>query len=44
LGKLRADPAEGWRQSDPEVIAALAALELRRFGLRRRVVGRRAHS
>ena len=44
LAKLRADPAEGWRQSDPEMIAALAALELRRFGLRGRGVGQRAHS
>lgn len=34
LLKLTKDPAAGWRQRDPEVIEALAALELRRLGLR----------
>jgi hypothetical protein len=35
--RLRAvteDPASGWRRNDPEVVRALAALELRRLGLR----------
>ena len=35
--RLRAvteDPASGWRRNDPDVVRALAALELRRLGLR----------
>ena len=35
--RLRAvteDPASGWRRNDPEVVRALAGLELRRLGLR----------
>ncbi len=35
LARLPKDPAAGWRQRDPEVIAALAELELRDLGLRR---------
>jgi hypothetical protein len=34
LARLRTDPAAGWRNQDPEVIEALAVLELRRLGLR----------
>lgn len=34
LLKLSKDPAAGWRHRDPEVIEALAALELGRLGLR----------
>jgi hypothetical protein len=34
LARLRTDPAAGWRNHDPEVIEALAALELRHLGLR----------
>jgi hypothetical protein len=34
LARLRADTAAGWRNQDPEIIEALAALELRRLGLR----------
>jgi hypothetical protein len=34
LARLRTDPAAGWRNQDAEVIEALAALELRRLGLR----------
>lgn len=34
LAKLSKDPAAGWRDHDPEVIEALAALELGRLGLR----------
>jgi hypothetical protein len=34
LARLRADPAAGWRTGDPEVIQALARLELRHLGLR----------
>ena len=30
------DPAAAWRRGDPEIVAALADLELRRLGLRRR--------
>ena len=33
LTSLGADPAGAWRAGDPDVIAALAALELRRVGL-----------
>jgi hypothetical protein len=35
-----ADPVEGWRVGDPEIIAALAALEMRSVGLKSRVEGR----
>jgi hypothetical protein len=34
LLRLPKDPAAGWRDRDPEVIEALAALELRQVGLR----------
>lgn len=34
LARLPKDPAAGWRDRDPEVIAALADLELRHLGLR----------
>lgn len=34
LARLPKDPAAGWRDRDPEVIAALADLELRQLGLR----------
>jgi hypothetical protein len=34
LARLETDPAAGWRNQDPEVMEALAALELRRLGLR----------
>lgn len=34
LARLPKDPAAGWRERDPEVIAALADLELRQLGLR----------
>jgi hypothetical protein len=33
LAKIRDDPAGGWRARDPEVVTALAALELRDCGL-----------
>ena len=33
LAQLPKDPAAGWRDRDPEVIEALATLELRRLGL-----------
>lgn len=36
LARLPKDPAAGWRDRDPEVIEALAALELRQLGLRPR--------
>lgn len=36
LAKLPTDPAAGWRAGDPATIEALAALELRREGLRAR--------
>lgn len=39
LLKLTKDPAAGWREGDPEVIDALARLELRRLGLRPSVGG-----
>jgi hypothetical protein len=34
LARLQTDPAAGWRNQDPEVMEALAALELRGLGLR----------
>jgi hypothetical protein len=34
LRLVSADPAAGWRRADPELIRELAALELRRLGLR----------
>jgi hypothetical protein len=34
LARLGSDPAAGWRNRDPAMIEALAALELRRLGLR----------
>lgn len=34
LARLPKDPAAGWRHRDPEVIAALAELELHQLGLR----------
>ena len=34
LSKVDDDPVAAWRQGDPEVVAALAGLELRRLGLR----------
>jgi hypothetical protein len=34
LARLRADPAAGWRNRDPDIIEALARLELRHLGLR----------
>jgi hypothetical protein len=37
LRRLSADPLEGWRAGDPDVVSALAALELARLGLRRPV-------
>lgn len=33
LRAVAADPVAGWREGDPEVVAALAALELRRLGV-----------
>lgn len=33
LAVIGPDPARGWREGDPEVVAALASLELRRAGL-----------
>ncbi|MGI8614311.1 MAG: hypothetical protein ACR2KL_10290 [Nocardioidaceae bacterium] len=36
LAQLPRDPAAGWRARDPQMIEALAALELRRLGLRTR--------
>lgn len=36
LSRLRVDVAAGWRAGDPEVVEALAALELRGHGLDRR--------
>ena len=36
LARLPRDPAAGWRNHDPEIIEALAALELRQLGLRPR--------
>jgi hypothetical protein len=36
LGALAADPAAGWRNGDPDTVAALAELELARLGVRRR--------
>ncbi|WP_281689280.1 hypothetical protein [Pseudonocardia thermophila] len=35
LLKVSADPAAAWRKGDPEVVAGLATLELRRLGLRK---------
>jgi len=34
LGRVHADPVEAWRRGDERVVAKLAALELRRLGLR----------
>jgi hypothetical protein len=34
LSTVDDDPVAAWRRGDPEAVAALAALELRRFGLR----------
>ncbi|WP_146099496.1 hypothetical protein [Kineococcus xinjiangensis] len=33
LARVGADPLAGWRAGDPQVVCALAALELRRLGL-----------
>ncbi len=40
LARVSADPAGAWRAGDPEVIRALATLELRSAGLRPPPVGR----
>jgi hypothetical protein len=34
LREVTEDPASGWRRNDPDVVCRLAALELRRLGLR----------
>ncbi|GAB2535843.1 hypothetical protein [Brachybacterium huguangmaarense] len=34
LARISADPAADWRRRDPEVVRALATLELRRLGVR----------
>ncbi|HEY2675132.1 MAG TPA: hypothetical protein VGJ07_32790 [Rugosimonospora sp.] len=34
LAKVNADPVAGWRRGDPDTVDALAALELRRLGVR----------
>lgn len=34
LGRVHADPVDAWRRGDERVVAKLAALELRRLGLR----------
>ena len=34
LMRLRQSPITGWRERDPQVVAALASLELRRLGVR----------
>ncbi|GAA5184832.1 hypothetical protein GCM10023322_27230 [Rugosimonospora acidiphila] len=36
LGKVNPDPVAAWRSGDPETVDALAALELRRLGVRMR--------
>jgi hypothetical protein len=36
LHAVTKDPASGWRRGDPEVVRKLAAVELRRLGLRAR--------